>query len=237
MSASLHPTVAFGRRTPHAEQDDGPGRGRLAAILAVAGGLLAGGTAFALRPAQTPAAPREIEARIGVQTLRLPAALVRSKGVDDRIDLALRWPDLGPASIPAGADKATVPRLGNVLLVTLVAPERDGPPADRLAGLYARFLDPVVRPGPAGLVERRFRAGTPYETKELLFSPPDGRSFLALCDARPPAGEVLPPLCTMRFERTGMTVQVRFEPGLIEQWDRIESGLAPLLDRWSRPAG
>lgn len=237
MSASLHPTVAFGRRAALPDRDEAPARGRLAAILAIAGGLLAGGTAFALRPAPAPTAPREVTVQVGGQPLRLPAALVRSQGADGRVDLALHWPDLGPASMPAITDKAAVPRLGKVLLVTLTPPERDGPPTDRLAGLYARFLDPVVRPGPAGLVERRFRVGTPYETKELLFSPPDGRRFLALCDARPAAGEVLPPLCTTRFERSGMTVQVRFEPGLVEQWDRIESGLVPLLERWSRPAG
>jgi hypothetical protein len=126
-------------------------------------------------------------------------------------------------------------RLGDVVLVTLLPAQPGEAPAERLAGLYARFLDAAVKAGPNGLIERRFRAGTPYEAQELLFSPPDGRRFLAVCDARPRPGDVLQPLCTARFVRNGITVQARFEPGLAESWDRIEETLLPLVDGWMRP--
>ena len=206
------------------------------AILAITAGLAVGGLAFSLRPAPTPA-PKDVEATIGVKRLRIPAGLVRSHDPEGRIDLALRWMDLNSAATTGGQDKSPAPRIGDVLLVTLAPADPAQTSTDRLGGLYARFLEPTVKAGPGNLIERRFKAGSPYENQELLFAPPDGRRFLAVCDAKPRAGEVLPPLCTTRFERNGVSVQVRFEPRLVESWERIESGLLPLVDRWMRPSG
>lgn len=237
MSASLHPSPTFGRRaSPSVHDEPGSGGGRLMAVLAIAAGLAVGGLVFSLRPAPAPAA-KDVEAIIGAKRLRIPAALVRSHDPEGRLDLALRWMDLGPAAAAGSQDKGPAPRIGDVLLVTLSPAETAQLPADRLGGLYARFLEPAVKAGPGNLIERRFKAGSPYENQEILFAPPDGRRFLAICDAKPRAGEVLAPLCTARYERNGLTVQVRFEPRLVESWERIESGLMPLVDRWMRPSG
>lgn len=237
MSASLHPVPTFGRRVAAPGHDEAAsGGGRLMAILAIAAGLAVGGLAFSLRPAPAPA-QKDVEATIGGKTLHIPGNLVRSQDPEGRIDLALRFLDLVPAAAAGSQDRSPAPRIGDILLVTLSAAETAQMPADRLGGLYARFLEPTVKAGPGNLIERRFKAGSPYENQELLFSPPDGRRFLAVCDAKPRAGEVLPPLCTTRFERNGVSVQVRFEPRLVESWERIESGLMPLVDRWMRRSG
>ncbi|WP_293862640.1 hypothetical protein [uncultured Alsobacter sp.] len=237
MSASLHPSPTFGRRVAaHEPEAAAAGTGRLTVLLAIAAGLVVGGLAFGLRPAPPPA-PKDVVARIGAQVLNIPAGLVRTHDGEGRVDLAVRWADLGPAATTGTSDKTAAPRIGDVLLVTLSAADPATTRPDRLGSLYARFLETAVKAGPANLIERKFKAGTPYENQELLFSPPDGRRFLAVCDAKPRAGEVLPPLCTTRFERNGIAVQIRFEPRLVESWERIESGLTPLVDRWMRPAG
>lgn len=237
MSASLHPSPAFGPSVSEPGHDEVvSGGGRLMAVLAIAAGLAVGGLAFSLRPAPAPVS-RDVEVSIGGKRLRIPGGLVRAHDPEGRIDLALRWTDLSTAATTGSQDKSPAPRIGDVLLVTLAPAETAASTGDRLGGLYARFLEPAVKAGPGNLIERRFKAGSPYENQELLFAPPDGRRFLAICDARPRAGEVLPPLCTTRFERNGVAVQVRFEPRLVESWERIESGLMPLVDRWMRPSG
>ncbi len=172
--------------------------------------------------------------RVGDGVFAVPTALLRAgaKPSDGRLRLALAWPGLGPVD-QAGAQARSASRLGDVVLVTVA--QAEGPaPGDRLAGVYGRFLESAVAPGPEGLLARRFRAGSPFEGEEVLFTPPDGRAFTARCDQRPRSGDVLQPLCTAELRRGGYDIEVRFEPRLAERWERIGEVLVPMVAGMAR---
>ncbi len=230
MSAALRSTV-FGQRAAFA-QDAVPAPERRAGLIAcamMAAGMLTGGSIWFMTRS-SPAVPPVTAATLGATHFAVPTALLRPGSVpgrNGRIDLALAWPDLGPVDV-ARAAKDAPGRLGDTVLVTVLPAE--GPaPHTRLASLYSRFLESTVKPGPAGLMVRRFRAGSPYEGEDVLFSPPDGVAFTARCEARPKPGDVLQPVCIAEFRKGAHDVQVRFEPRLADGWERIADVLLPLV--------
>lgn len=238
MSAALRtavfgpPSALAGVPAPPAPPADR--RAGLTAAAMMAAGMLVGGSAWFVTR-QPPAPPPFTEVRLGAATFAVPTPLLRpgqAAGQDGRIDLALAWPQFGPVDVTR-AGRSPAGRLGDTVLVTIVPAE--GPaPQTRLATLYGRFLEGGVKPGPTGLMIRRFRAGSPYEGEEVLFSPPDGVAFTARCEARPRAGDALQPVCIAEFRRDGHDVLVRFEPRLAEGWERIVGTLLPMVAGMAR---
>lgn len=236
MSASIR-TAVFGPQAaaapvpPPALPDR---RAGLTAAAMMAAGMLAGGSAWFLTRS-APSLPPLTQVTLGASTFAVPTPLLRpgsAPGRDGRIDLALAWPGLGPVDV-ARAAKASPSRLGDTVLVTVMP--ADGPaPHTRLASLYGRFLEGGIKPGPSSLMICRFRAGSPYEGEEVLFSPPDGVAFTARCEARPRAGDTLQPVCIAEFRRGAHEIQVRFEPRLAEGWERIGDTLLPMVAGMAR---
>jgi hypothetical protein len=236
MSAAIR-TAVFGQREAFVAPPAPAPAERRAGLIAcamMAAGMLAGGSVWFMTRS-SPALPPVTAVTLGAAHFAVPSALLRPGSVpgrNGRIDLALSWPDLGPIDA-ARAAKDPPSRLGDTVLVTVLPAE--GPaPQTRLASLYSRFLEPSVKPGPSGLMIRRFRAGSPYDGEDVLFSPPDGVAFTARCEGRHKPGDVLQPVCIAEFRNGAHDIQVRFEPRLAEGWERIGDVLLPLVAGMAR---
>jgi hypothetical protein len=105
-------------------------------------------------------------------------------------------------------------------------------PQERPSKLYARFLTPEALEGPGGLVLRQFEAESPYESEELLLSPPDGRAFFARC----PKAQIGAPgeECLSLFRDGVIDVELRYPRELLEHWETLFDGARDLLARMRR---
>ncbi|GLI92046.1 hypothetical protein [Methylocystis echinoides] len=116
--------------------------------------------------------------------------------------------------------------------LTLTPSEESLDPQERPSKLYGRFLTSETLEGPGGLVLRRFEAESPYESEELLLSPPDGRAFFARC---PKAQTGVPgEECLSLFRDGVIDVELRYPRELLEHWDALFDGARDLLARMRR---
>ena len=236
---SLAETVALGRRIaavqPPSADELRRRRTQRAGIVVLAGGMLAGSTALLVH-ALRPKPPYPVLSQVGQARLEVPSPLLRvvgqrRGGVQPRLDLAVAWPSLGPVP-PAPALAGATARLGPVILVSIAAPADPAEP--RSAVVHARFLEPTAATVAGGLIQRRFRAGSPYAGEELYIAPPDGERFSARCETRTRQAEGLPDLCIAELRRGDLALLLRFEPTLLEHWESITSRLGTLVDGFRR---
>lgn len=208
---------------------------RLTALVLVLLLALAGGAGFWLTGRQG-ARAGFVDLQIGSTPLRVNIAYARdgelAGGEQSQIDLAARFPDFRPLSLEK-------PRPDNENGVFLRIAPRDVSldPGERVARLYARFLEPDAWSHPGGLLARRFEKGSPFEREELYIAPPEGRLFSARCmrPAQPPDG--LPNTCISEIRMRGLDVQVRFAPELLPEWEQVIAGARGLVESMARQAG
>ncbi len=115
----------------------------------------------------------------------------------------------------------------------LTNPGPKAPAADQLQQVYARFLAPETTQAHAGLVMRRFRAGTPYEDRELYIGAGAlgggiGRLFIALCP-KAAAQDVEP--CITRLRQDGVEAELRFPARALPEWRRMGTETLQLIRR------
>jgi hypothetical protein len=183
------------------------------------------------RPAATAVEP--IAVSVGRLRFAIPPAYVRDgalprPGDQERVDLALRFPEMTPVERSG---------TGPVLYVALLREDGVVDPSARVTEIYGRFLEPDIWQNPGGLLLRRFAATSPYGDEELFISPPDGGAFSARC-RKPQAGGRTGDIgegCIWRFRIGGADVQVRFAPDLLPQWEAIVSGTRGKVTEWRRP--
>ncbi len=173
-------------------------------------------------------------ARIGAAHVRYDPAYARDArdrdgGRLDRLDLAVRFPGFTPATMET-ASKTPEP----LLFLQLEEADPTLPPEERAAKLYVRFLEPEQWTNPGGIVMRRFQSGSPYESEELYFAPPEGRLFAARCTRprQPPDG--LPETCLNDIRVNGLDVHMRFHPDMLPEWERMVEGSRALIERMTR---
>ena len=213
-------------------------RRKTLAFLVLACGLiaatLAGGIALVMVELRPPPANVPVEAFLGAVHLRflpgfarLPEA--RRGGTLDRLDLAVTFPDFHPAKPRRPSEPEAA-----LLFIRMMPPEATLDPADRPLRLYAPFLELAGWEQEGGLVMRRFVAGSPYQTDDLYLAPPEGRLFWARClrPAQPPVP--LPDTCLSDLRLHGLDVQVRFDPALLPQWERLVAGVRGLVEGMAR---
>ncbi len=198
-----------------------------AAILATVGAALF----VALRPAPAqraiPSESQIIEMRVGNVALQVRAHYLRhapdrAGGRIDELHLAVHAPDFGPRPLALGEPEAAP----DVIYLTLQPPETAVAPSERMARLYARFLErgsePVQVDG--GLMMRAFEKKSPYEHEALYFNPPEGGLFTARC-LRPPddaaGASVMAHGCIADLRLQGLDVRLRFSASLLEQWEEL----------------
>jgi hypothetical protein len=183
----------------------------------VAAAVMLGGTALLRR-----AEPRErppVRMALGPVQVVAPAALVRGTPAAGRLDLRLPL-----TAVPGAAEMR--------LAVTLM-PAADTPaPETRVSSLYPRFFTAEVASGPAGLIRRGLRAGSPYSGEYVLFAVPDGRRFTARCEAAGQDGA--PPQCLAEFRRRGIDIQLRFTPPDAAAWEAMVSDALPRIEAMLR---
>ena len=176
-------------------------------------------------------------AQIGTVAVVYPPAYARfgpgrSGGLLDRIEMAFTFSDLraaGDAASALPADDSVGPATRQLVFVTLRREDELADPADRTEKIYARFLQSDVWQEEAGLVMRRFEAGSPYEREELHFVPPEGRVFAARCvrPTQPPSD--LPSTCLSALRLDGLDIDIRFSPTLLPRWEALTDGVKRLI--------
>ncbi|PPD14655.1 MAG: hypothetical protein CTY25_09975 [Methylobacterium sp.] len=119
------------------------------------------------------------------------------------------------------------------LHLVLTNPGPKAPPAEQLQQIYARFLAPETTQMHGGLVMRRFRAGTPYEDRELFIGAGalggvGGRLFIALCP-RSAEPDVEP--CITRLRQDGIEAELRFPARALGEWRRMGTETLQIIGR------
>jgi hypothetical protein len=200
-------------------------------LIVIAG--VSGWTIRTLLRAESAATSPYVVARLGQTRLVYEAAYARSPaarqgGVIDALDLAARFPDF----VGAGADFHSKPE--SIVFLDLEPATEGDAPEDRMARLYARFLESEPWSNPGGLVMRRFMPDSPYAGEELYFAPPEGRVFTARCTrpAQPPDAALESCLYDVRVGP--IDAHVRFRPELIGDWEALSNGARALVQRIQR---
>lgn len=197
------------------------------AILALA---LAGNALLFLKPSGG-AADISGTARIdlGGKTIEVARRLIRDRaqaagGRLDRLDLAVRISDFSPLPPPDPADPARP--MPERLTISLALAREGADSVETLQRVHARFLTRETWSNPGGLVMRRFRAGSPYEDRELYVGAGGGRMFVAICP-REAVSAIEPCLTTIRIE--GLDMELRFDARHLPEWRRFATQAVMLV--------
>lgn len=176
-------------------------------------------------------APEFVHAELaGVKFVYSPASArddaTAAGGLSDRLAFLVSFP--GFTAINPGH------AAGTPIKLTLTRADEGPDPRERPSKLYARFLTPETQEGPGGLVQRRFEPESPYDSEELLLTPPDGRAFFARC---PKAHRrTLDEECLSIFREGAIDVELRYPRTALEHWDLLFEGARGLLARMRGPA-
>ncbi|MGL4240039.1 MAG: hypothetical protein ACRCTI_02890 [Beijerinckiaceae bacterium] len=173
-----------------------------------------------------------IAVTVGNASFAIPPGYVRDgalprPGAQERVDLALRFPELTP--VQRGGS-------GQAIFVALLREDGVVDPSRRVTEIYGRFLEPDIWQNPGGLLLRRFTTDSPYGDEELFISPPDGDAFSARCrkpQAAPRAADI-GEACIWRYRANGADVQTRFSPDLLPQWEALTEGVRRKVAEWRR---
>ncbi len=170
----------------------------------------------------------------------VPPAAVREKvqrhpGQQDRIDLVFEWPSLTPPQSdsperqPLDPDNAAAQAAATAdkrLFVTITALGPVLPPLERLRTIYPRYVGSQATAGADGLAILPFRAGTPYETEDLVYFGTRPEQFFARC-TRP--GRAVPGTCMQERAIGADVVTLRFPRDWLGDWRGVAAGFDRLL--------
>ncbi len=161
-----------------------------------------------------------------VPSAAVRVALQRRPGVQPRLDLAFRWPDLTPPD-PAndgkpGADNAPARRV----FVSIVGNAGTLSLDERLRTIYPRYTAEKGFSGPTGLIGIAFRDGTPYQGEDILFDPARPDHFIVRCTRD--AGSV-PGICLFERRIGAADLTVRFPRDWLDDWASVSAGLDRLV--------
>ncbi|HUG62999.1 MAG TPA: hypothetical protein VMP03_14200 [Methylomirabilota bacterium] len=173
---------------------------------------------------------------VGDQRLSIPANMFRfadqrSVGPHDHVELAVHWPTLEGYS-PALRDAFVDPGdSAPVLYLSIRTRTTVTDSAGRLASVYRHFMDEDALPAPPGLVARRLTADSGLAGEEVYFEAGSTDPFTLHCLAAD--GRDYPALCMTEVHAgTGLSVQLRFRKGLLEDWAAIKDATRLLLLRF-----
>ncbi len=201
-------------------------------------GLAVAANAALLLRAPTPTGPPQGEVKIDLAGLPLVVsrALIaepaqQAGGRLARVDLQFDRVKYEP--IAWGITRKPGDPTPEILHIVLTNPGPKAPPADQLQQVYARFLAPETTQSSSGLVMRRFRAGTPYDDRELYIGAGAlggniGRLFIALCP-RGAAQDIEP--CIVRLLQDGVEAELRFPARALTEWRRMGTETIQVIRR------
>lgn len=166
---------------------------------------------------------------LGGHTLEIPRSLFRNReqmagGRLDRLDLAVSPFDFSPVPPPSPKSAQDLPPDSVTLAIT---PKADAPdPAEMFQNVYARFFSRENWSNPGGLVMRRFRAGTPYEDREIYIGAGGARLFVALCPVDIALRDIEP--CSATLRQDGFDIEMRFHARHLPDWRRLTNATLKL---------
>jgi hypothetical protein len=205
----------------------------------------AGIVSFLLWPTW-PSKPTDLDApsipvTVGGVLFNVPPRAVREKvqrhpGQQDRIDLAFDWPSLtSPLADEIDRSKPLNPE--NVaaevaateskrLFVTIAPLGAVLPPIERLRTIYPRYVETQAAAGADGLAILPFRAGTPYQSEDLVYFGSNPDQFYARC-TRP--GGAVPGTCMQERAVGSDVVTFRFPRVWLSDWRNVSAGFDRLI--------
>jgi hypothetical protein len=164
-------------------------------------------------------------------------AVQRHPGQQERIDLAFDWPSLTPPqpdekpaeNLALNADNATAAAAEperDRLFVTIAGLGAVLPPLERLRTIYPRYIEAQASAGPDGLAILPFRAGTPYESEDLVYLGTNPEQFFARCTR--PARSV-PGTCIHERALDAAEVSFRFPRDWLADWRNVAASFDRLV--------
>ncbi len=216
----------------------------LGAILIVAG--VASFLAYVLWPTW-PSEPTPLDAPsipitvagvlFDVPPAAIRAAVQRHPGQQERIDLAFEWPSLTPPKpdnkpsdkSPLDADNAVAAATAHEatrLFVTIAGLGSVLPPLERLRTIYPRYIEAQAAAGPDGLAILPFRAGTPYDSEDLVYVGSSPEQFYARC-TRP--ARAVPGTCINERLIDAADITLRFPRAWLDDWRNASAGFDRLI--------
>lgn len=182
----------------------------------------------------TEAAP--VYVTIANRQLSVPANLIRFSyqrdgGTQNRLDLALHWPDFGGYSEAQSADFEKVGNDAPVVYLAIRPRETTTDTAGRLATIYDHFLGNPVGDAPAGLVGYALQPESGLSDENVYFEPGSTSPYAVHCQIARPAGSDGPePLCLREIHAgEAISVQIRFHRGLLPHWKEVDQGVKKVL--------
>jgi hypothetical protein len=163
-------------------------------------------------------------------------AVQRHPGQHDRVDLVFSWPALTPAAknqphdkvpvTPESALAAVSQAENDRLFVTIAALAGVLAPLERLRTIYPRYLAGESGSGADGLGLLPFRAGSPYDGEDLVYSIDNPEQFFARCtrQARAVAGS-----CISERALGGAQISIRFPRDWLIGWRNVAAGFDRLI--------
>ena len=167
------------------------------------------------------------------------AAVQRHPGPHERIDLAFQWPSLTPPpqdgepqkKVPASAE---TPQPTERLFVNIAPLGAVLPPNERLRSIYPRYVEARASAGAEGLAILPFRADSPYQGEDLIYSVDSPERFFARCTR--PAG-IVEGNCIVDRNVGGAVVSFRFARDWLKDWRGVAAGFDRLLAQLHGPGG
>jgi len=223
----------------------------LGLLLAAAAGLIAyllwptwPGTPVALN---APAIPMTIAGVLfDVPPAAIRVGVQRHSGPHERLDLVFLWPALTPP-LPADATTAkpaieaqeerpsaapAPPSANDRLFVTIAALGNVLPPPERLRTIYPRYTEPQATAAPNGLAVVRFRAGSPYDGEDLIYTAETPERFFVRCTRD--AGAVRG-ICMHDRALDTAEITLRFPRAWLDDWRNVADGFDRLVARLHPP--
>ena len=134
-----------------------------------------------------------------------------------------------PTRPPLNADNAIAAAAETAkerLFVTIAGLGAVLPPLERLRTIYPRYIEAQAAAGPDGLAILPFRAGTPYESEDLVYLGSNPEQFFARC-TRP--GRSVPGTCIRERALDATEITFRFPRDWLVDWRNVAAGFDRLI--------
>jgi hypothetical protein len=189
-------------------------------------------------PLDAPAVPVTVAGVLfNVPQAAIRAAVQRHPGAHERIDLVFLWPSLAapqadgkaPAKPVVTREDDALPALPSAndrLFVTIAGLGAVLTPAERLRTIYPRYIKAQATAGPDGLAILPFRAGTPYESEDLVYLAEKPEQFFARCT---PAVRTVPGTCIHERSLDAAAITLRFPREWLNHWRGVTASFDRLI--------
>lgn len=156
----------------------------------------------------------------------------RRSSVMNRLDIYLRWPEMGGYREEHRDDFNHVDGSRNIVFVSIQKRLMSRDMSGRYFPIYTSLVDRAPTPGPAGLDIRPFLPNAGYLDEVLVVGWEDGavEPFVARCLAGPLGAESLAPCERDLNIGEGLSLLYRFPEHLLAEWRSLDAALLSTID-------